>query len=696
MLKSITLTNFRRHEALTVDFDKGLNAVRAANEAGKSTIYEAVTYGFFGAKGLKESLAETVTYGKAETALKVELLFMVNQSDYLIKRSKAGATLHHTDGTVTGQTEVTKFVENLLGCSADTASKLMLANQDALRGALSEGPTAASKLIEVLANFDLIDTLLELAQTHLPSGNLSVVESRIASLVTQAVEPQAFDLAPLKAEAKAAEIQFGIAEAARITAKFAMDDINCEAATTELQMWEISNSNAIRLEADLLALEQALTTPLPIAVDEQKIVDLTTQVAAKKVEKNALAQYAIFQQAPYPPAWEGDVASLLEELKKADAVWTLASKELSNLELEKRSLEAKLVKELTCAFCQKDLKDVPEVAQVNNALTVKIELIDEKIVDQTAHLITAQEYLQELRAIQRDHYQAEKIYAHMGENVRLDPGTVPHTATWVGPTKANKTDFAAELVVLESQKKEHTRAVAVHEMNLKRRANVSKELSDTQTRRKDFNREAALEKLRLFKERKVTYELALEARNLAQGTLDNAKHALQNQQIIQVETEKRITAARMALVAAQSEMQDMAKNNVLIKKLRNARPQIADKLWSLVLASVSHYFSQIRGTASVVTRSDSGFKVNGQSVTGLSGSTIDSLGLAIRVALVKTFLPNVRFLMLDEPGKGCDQNRESAMIGTVAACDFDQVLLVTHSELADSFAQKVVTLGAST
>ena len=117
------------------------------------------------------------------------------------------------------------------------------------------------------------------------------------------------------------------------------------------------------------------------------------------------------------------------------------------------------------------------------------------------------------------------------------------------------------------------------------------------------------------------------------------------------------------------------------------------KVWSVVLASVSHYFSDMRGTPSIVTRDDEGFKVNSKSIVGLSGSTLDILGLAIRVALMRTFLPSLSFLQLDEPASGCDDDRETAMLGLITACKFDQILLVTHSTLADAFSSNVISLG---
>jgi ABC-type transport system involved in cytochrome bd biosynthesis fused ATPase/permease subunit len=108
--------------------------------------------------------------------------------------------------------------------------------------------------------------------------------------------------------------------------------------------------------------------------------------------------------------------------------------------------------------------------------------------------------------------------------------------------------------------------------------------------------------------------------------------------------------------------------------------------------TVSKYFSDIRGTPSVFSRGEDGFMVDGHKVSSLSGSALDALGLAIRMALPRTFLPNARFLVLDEPAAAADDNRETNMLGVIATYDADQVILVTHSDLADSFAAQVIRL----
>ena len=53
MIKTLTLTNFRRHENLTVDFTHGLSVLRGVNEAGKTSITEAISYALFGARADK-------------------------------------------------------------------------------------------------------------------------------------------------------------------------------------------------------------------------------------------------------------------------------------------------------------------------------------------------------------------------------------------------------------------------------------------------------------------------------------------------------------------------------------------------------------------------------------------------------------------------------------------------------------------
>ena len=60
--------------------------------------------------------------------------------------------------------------------------------------------------------------------------------------------------------------------------------------------------------------------------------------------------------------------------------------------------------------------------------------------------------------------------------------------------------------------------------------------------------------------------------------------------------------------------------------------------------------------------------------------------------LQKTFLGGLDFILLDEPAAACDSIRESDMLAALTRAEYRQVILVTHSELADTFATNVITL----
>ena len=76
----------------------------------------------------------------------------------------------------------------------------------------------------------------------------------------------------------------------------------------------------------------------------------------------------------------------------------------------------------------------------------------------------------------------------------------------------------------------------------------------------------------------------------------------------------------------------------------------------------------------------------------LSGSTLDILGLAIRCALLKTFVPQSSLLVLDEPMHGCDSERVESMLGFLKTVDFQQCLLVSHEEISESVADNIIQL----
>lgn len=727
MLHKIRLENFRKHADLTVSFTAGINAIRAPNEAGKTTLLEAIAYALFGTKGLKESIDDVVTYDMPVSKLRVALDFDHAGVAYNIKRSKSGAELNGTGVKVTGQTEVTKFVEKLLGTSADMASKLMLAKQKGLGGALSGGPREAGAMIEDLAGIDLIQRYIDLITEHLVAGQTAAAEANVASARAR-TEPVALnDLAGLQATHDGAEKQLKDVSVAADCLRTAQDELDLVAANAILADEARLSAASKTRAAQFTSLTEKLAAALPEAPAPAAIQALRDKIEAQKGLAAAAKLHAELKAANVSPDWdenlvalEAEIGRVQEELEGAAAKVRDITAQASDgakvdretqhaICLEIAQVEGKLVKEESCTFCGKDLKDIPEVALVNNPLNARLRDLKVQLVEAAGawtklstqlndSLVTAQAqvtektgYLRDLQTVAAQHNRLAPLYARAEAFITLDHGTVPATWTWTGPTDAPQ-DFAGELASLLEQDRNATAAAAARGEQQKQLQALAKEAEADNLTYATLQIDEAKDTLVQFDALKPKVAAAEADVAAARAALAAAAGALATEKALQAQILEQQEKAKVELAAAEAVLLEMNANNALIKKLRAARPQITDKLWAGVLAATSRYVADVRGERSTITREDNGFKVNGKPVTGLSGSAEDTLGLGLRLALTKMFLPNIDFLNLDEVAAACDDQREVAMLGLLATAGFKQVILVTHSALADAFADNIITI----
>lgn len=686
MLNKLTLTNFKRHEHLVLDFAEGLSALKGANEAGKSTCYHAIAYAFFGARALPLTLAETVTYDKPESSLKVELKFTHEGVGYTIVRSKSGATLTCAAFTASGQNEVTKAVEKLFGVNADTASKIMVASQGGLRGALESGD--AVPLIEKLSNLSLIDELIGKINEQLPSGNTKSLVEAISSL-EDLVHP-VLDTSDLLPAISFTENVVEVEDLEFRTLRLLVDSLDEKGARVDIANVVAKRQHIEQASKSLESLRVRLATPpaiLEADIPALKAADLEQTQAhiVKRVYKQFLALPKVTVPTP-----------VKLDLRKAynDTVANLSKIRDNIIEAKVAiaSSTALRITESACGLCGKDLQNVPEVVAKNEKLQKAIDLSSELLKHLEVQLseATAEEQrFQELLKVDGAHKAFYEDYQGFVEMVASSPSQV----LWVGEIPDMREgplcDYKGLIAQAEKAEKAYLAAMAIRAELLE----TEKALVISASEVLDAGpEERGLELLRTLDTKRA--ELRAKERSLDMAKI-NAREAKFKLEIAQTKYATEITAYESAMankVSLEQQLAAMQENNALVKKLREARPIVAKKLWTLVLASVSAHFSQIRGTPSRVTRNDTSFLVDGKNVMGMSGSTLDSLGLAIRMALSKTFLPSVAFLLLDEPAAGMDDEREAAMLGLLASASYKQVVVVTHSTLADSFATAILQI----
>lgn len=679
MLKTLTLTNYRKVESSTINFVSGLNVFRGESEAGKSTRLEAVMYALFGSKGLKEPLAKVVTYDKPEASLKVELDFCIDGVDYNITRSKAGAELRYSDAVVTGQTETRLFVERLLGCTVDVAKLLMLADQNSVRGVLASGGAAAGNLVEKLAELEVIETLIDKVQHELPSGNTKALEAQVAALEEGLNQIPERPEASLQA-AKVAQNRLSRASTHKDNLKSLWAISAIESAASSLELARLSALSLSRKSALQQAekLQQESADPTPPRFTESDLTE-ARRIAS---DEAALAKRRKAYDIKFPVcsvSWDGTMDEMLTAEMLAEENKAAGQARMVSLRTGLATLAATRINEKECAFCKKDISALPEVASINA-----------RVSQQETELATSVVELKNtlgLLDVELASYKKLKETTQAIQNLASDywslSDTVPPKPTWIGlPPEPSGT--TVDLSGMESALKSYAVKVAKAQAAKEQLAalEIPEEVDTKPLEDKiwDFKKEEAL----LNEAEKEVAELE-SIYKAAQAVADSDMR-------IYAHTLEALEKSKEQVRIMKVTLSDMYKHNELVKALRGARPQITAQLWNTVLGAVSHYFTTIRGTHSILTRTAEGFAVNGRSVEGLSGSTQDALGLAIRIALSKTFLPNVPLLVVDEPFSGCDQNRELSGLGLLASAGFEQVILITHSNLADSLADNLIAL----
>ena len=715
MLRQLKLVNFRQHENLTLDFEDGLVVLRGKNEAGKSTIILGVLYALFGAKVLPLPLAQTVTWGKSDSTVSSQVIIDVEGEQYLFKRGKSGAECHHSGGSVTGQNEVSNFAAEILGADYATVSKLMIANQNNLRGALEEGPSKVSQYIEDLSGMDLFDTLLTLVSENLLTGNTGVFESALVdakdvvdSLSAGAVEPDwgHYNETICNLEIERTSTQ-DIATASKPLlddSKSKLLDLKTKAAAHNqaVSQVELLKAQVEKVKREFEAETELANSPLSTA----RIKYFETAVNDSAAVAKQIAIHKVFTKLVYPEDthWEGTKADFDLFVDTTESDKSRVHLEQASLADEIKRLKSTASKAVTidtvCPACGQEFADAESkkahIAQLEKEIAdAKVELVAKDatykvLAKQAKDIADNLSVIATIRQVATPFLNFALVNADL---VNVDDNWFPPRLSWKGDIPDVDTDLGyaqKELDTLKAQDLSIQMAKVKAEGLWQRGLDIAKQIDGFDIVEVDTE---ALTRLETYThELEEKYQLATWKVSSIGSKIDAINVDRNNARTQYDIALAGVEAAKQNYDKAQSQLETLLFNNALLKKIRSARPLVADKLWSTVLLSVSSMFSQMRGTPSIVTKGKDGFAVNGEPIAGLSGSTLDILGLALRSSLVKSFLPHTAMMVLDEPAAAMDDDRAINMLGFIAASGFTQTLLITHDDISEQFSDQIITL----
>ena len=654
-----------------------------------SSTVEGLGYVLCGSSALAKSVEDTVNWNaKSKTSMKVTMRFEHAGQLYTSSRGASGAEVVDGKGEVlvTGHKPVTAFLENLLSIPAGRASQIMLANQNEILGVLALGPTAASEMIEKLADFSEIDAIIKRMIAELPNGDTKLIESQIesaraslAEIVIPVVPDHTFNIEMLRVSAAERT-----AEADKM-AKIRQDIL---AAMAQTAVYKTQTQQKLsQAQACLTPLEESA---MGIAALKQK--ETTTRAALAEIDKEYLNHAVVgahlkitdLQAAMPEGIWESDLASLELEIDKVHAEIGEVTLQLHSNRTGQAAALARRILSTTCPTCKQSIGD-PKVAEENNrAVAVEVDLLAAEIDRVSALLESLLADIAELKSLRLLHQQnLTKIDQLPSGTFILDKTTIPHGITFE----------------YEGSSVPPVNSMTIAECNT-RSAQLQKDLELCE---KTPSQEVADEQVRAMKQtikgleedlgRIITLYPPPESEQVEIARLrDAAQKATEQAQILTNEMRDANVLLKAALVdqerwnrllqTNESKLKEMQENNVFIKVVKAVRLQVSEKLWGTVMAGVSGYVSRFRGTPSVVTRSANGFLVDGRAGRP-SGSTLDILGLALRIVIAKMFA-NSGLLVLDEVSSGCDAERTANIAGVLGTCGFEQIVWVSHDDLAES------------
>ena len=410
--------------------------------------------------------------------------------------------------------------------------------------------------------------------------------------------------------------------------------------------------------------------------------------------------YKVFKSLPEVPRyWNGSAENFVAASKSFDDTEKSIRRDIASIESAIRELNRQRLDGGPCSKCGQPTAHLTHITETNAQIDAKLAEIEPALQPLKDNLEVAEARREYIAPIPKSSAQVQPLLHKLAGYVELNEEFYPPKVSWIGSVPAEEAvdvaDLRKRIAVIEADRKakeaDEARAKLAQEQwekALRAYEKVAEERDALMA--PDADMIIALTEVK--DQAVVNLNVATGEIELARKEIAEITKAHEQAKQMWAVCQSRVEDAQRVIAECKADLDSLSFNNGLVKKLRAIRPVIANKLWNTVLASVSVMFSQMRREESWVTKEKDGFKVNGQSVESLSGSTLDLLGLALRASCLRTFLPQCGLLVLDEPMHGCDADRSESMLGFLKSVDFRQTLLVTHESVSSTVCENLIEL----
>lgn len=734
ILKKVILDNFRAHEHIEFEpSENGMTAISGNNGAGKSTIVNGFAWSLFGSKfqGLKNK--QYIRYGVDPKTARVGVtsFIQVGNNEYKIERVITGASTtscrvyiladneyKEVAGPATSHSE--KYIKELLGFTDKEFYSSFFIQQKQVDSIIHAPTKERGLIIERMLGIDVItDSITQAKQdSKLLQQSLNVIQQGSVEDIEIALENQKRVVKNLLDGFKKIKAEYD-----KVTK--CLDELNTrylverekQEKRQELEnLLNIAKNNIVNTEERLNESLSKLDS-LPKKVEYSD--SLYNQVQAD-IEKTGKDKDELLLRLSSLNTRYNELATLFNEKLPKDLDKTVEllrqKQELNNKNLSNYLQRLTILKEQEKS-CQQFLQDLEKGVAECPYCHAPIENVDD---ERKAHTKELQDIQSEIANLSELQAQEE-----VNKSVLLDESLQLQNHLEVRQKQTElKSEFARLKIEIEKVAKDSENVSKIYNTMLKKLQSLealkqqASTISSIKATIKWLN-----ERLTVDNKEKHRLEAEISELNALKKTeyakLESSLNSIQNQKQkheldalamkkdIEIEKEKgRSLDLQLSQAKEAREKFNTISNQLVIinntiknltdfKKLRveSAIPELSELTSDLVRKFTDNDFQDV-----VI---DNQFNItvnknNGQElpVNALSGGEESVVAIALRLAISLFLNGNSNgLIVMDEVLVSQSSNREQNILDTIAGLNNSQIVLIAHSSLANSLADRTFTLG---